>query len=115
MFRELGVAFLLGAVGLNTAQAQPSPIMGTGAFSCGQWVESRALKEEAVDGILIQWQLGFLSGMNFKGNSIKEMVILPDAPSILLYMDNYCKAHPLEKVMEGSLALYQEMVSAKAP
>lgn len=32
-----------------------------------------------------------------------------DGPSMLMWMDNYCRAHPLDRVATGATTLYFEL------
>ena len=111
MLKRLGLALLVAGY-LNPAKAEQMVIMGSGALSCGQWIESRSLKNETVDGYLKQWQQGFLSGLNYAADP-ENMVYLPEPTSQLLYIDGYCKTHPLDNVIEGSLTLHQELLAEK--
>ena len=111
MFKRLGLALLVAGY-LKPALAEQVVIMGSGALSCGQWIESRALKNETVDGYLKQWQQGFLSGLNYAAVP-ESMVYLPEPTSQLFYIDDYCKTHPLAKGIEGSLTLHQELLAEK--
>jgi hypothetical protein len=107
------LACLTASIAANTAAlAEESyPIAGMGAASCGKWIEARELREPSMDALLTAWVQGFLSGMNTQRYALtrKEMVPLPDPPSILAYVDKYCRDNPLQGIFEASTKLYIDM------
>ena len=102
-----------------SATAQPNQsavIAGPGAASCGLYIEGRALPSAgsrgSINDMTVLWIQGFLSGMNAYRSVSKhgEMVLLPDAPSLLAYMDKYCRENPLKSVVQGASAMYAELL-----
>jgi len=57
------------------------------------------------------WLQGYLSGVNVTRASAKrtELRRLPDIPSMLAYMDKYCREAPLKDVWQGAEALLIEL------
>src|SRR5215469_12180966 len=43
------------------------------------------------------WALGFLSGVNWLGNSDSDFLKGLDGNAVWAWMDNYCREHPLER------------------
>jgi hypothetical protein len=69
-------------------------LIGQGTASCGKWTAVRhdehALGHE-------QWILGFLSGVGWGGAEFGDNPLSgTDADGVLAWIDNYCRAHPLE-------------------
>ena len=107
----------LGAVGAWAQPAERYTIVGAGAFSCGKYLEVRS-KDRRTPGVafteslMISWAQGYVSGMNSYraiANPKREMLVLPDAPSIKAYLDKYCRDNPLKTVQDGILELYIEL------
>jgi hypothetical protein len=73
--------------------------------SCGSWTQFRSVRAATPYGY---WALGFLSGSNL---NIGEVDFLKgrDADGIYAWIDNYCKANPLEKVTEAVANLAAEL------
>jgi hypothetical protein len=95
----LTIAF--AAICFNTANA--TSIMGV--RSCGQWVARKAsdLDKAANEA----WLLGYLSGL--ATGSRVDILRDTDYGSLMAWMDNYCNAHPLERVSSGAAQLYLEL------
>jgi hypothetical protein len=88
----------------GSAEAAGFALIGDGAESCGSWTvyrrDRRASGEE-------QWILGFLSGIGAAPPSAGP-VVNPlngvDAQAVLIWMDNYCRDHPLDLIMTAGEA-----------
>jgi len=59
------------------------------------------------------WLLGFLTGLNAaysevvpKGDPLTQ---LQSAEQAFRYVDNYCKAHPMEDATDGASALFSDL------
>jgi hypothetical protein len=72
-----------------------------GDRTCGQWVAQRK------DGAVQSWLAGYLSGLAVAFNN--DALAEPDGESIFLWMDNYCAAHPLDRVATGGRVLFDEL------
>jgi len=55
--------------------------------------------------------MGFMTGLAV--DSQKDVLAEPDGDSLILWMDNYCKSHPLDTVGAGATVLYRELLSRK--
>ncbi len=74
-----------------------------GDYDCGQWFTRKVVAQT--------WLLGYLSGLNVayaKGDK-DALDKANSADQIFLWMDNYCKAHPLEMVSAAGFVLYLEL------
>jgi hypothetical protein len=49
--------------------------------------------------------MGFLSGAGYAGTSIKET----DTDAANLFVDNYCREHPLENIADAATALIRAL------
>jgi hypothetical protein len=110
----LATALLTYSAEAQTSVATGSVAIGAGTRSCGTWTAARHDKQslqaqvDAVDDSA--WVLGFLSGI---GND--AWIRLPsgdavdplrgtDRDGVLAWIDNYCQAHPLEKIFTAAWA-----------
>jgi hypothetical protein len=101
------VMLLLLTFGAST-QAQGVAITGVGTFSCGKFLELRAVKNEAQDVAFVSWIWGYLAGLNMEGQRATTQN-LPDAASTLAYADKYCAEHPLNNVLQAANELFREL------
>lgn len=110
--RLLSAAFVAFSMpSLCAAQSTGHALIGAGTMTCGQYLEVSSDKE--LSGVFVTWTQGFLSGLNFAGNSItkRSFVILPDSSSIKAYLDKYCRENPLDSPFEGAVRLFIELRS----
>lgn len=121
LFKPLAVALLLGPALLPAPALAAEPvdqatkwitITGAGSMSCGQYIEYERNGDANETNPIVQWVWGFLGAYNSRGlfnNNGKghpvTQVATPDAPSVLLYITEHCKAHPLTRVSDAVDAL----------
>ena len=90
---------LLASVSLASGQRM------IGGPDCAEWFKSDHAKN---------WLFGFLSGIDSMAteetSSLKK---LSSGGQAILWMNNYCKANPLDSVVSGGLALYLELQEKK--
>lgn len=93
------------------AADQQFAVAGPGVISCGKWIEARAFQNKDIDNVFTAWIQGFLSGMNTWRwlQTKQEMSLIPDPPSVLAYVDKFCRENPLEGVYSASMQLYRDM------
>jgi hypothetical protein len=92
------------AVALMTGSGQDMVNMiGLGNASCGKWIEVRCDRRDLA---FEQWVLGFLSGAAWKGpqDPLHEV----GTAAVDAWMDNYCRAHPLEAIVDAAEAFVHE-------
>ena len=89
---------------LITLNANAKPIMVNGSTNCGDWVANLDVQKKS-------WLLGYLSGLAVG----RQQDILKETSneSIFLWMDNYCKANPLENVIHAGNILSYELKKQK--
>ena len=79
-----------------------------GPYDCGQWFAGSTRPNAKT------WLLGVLSGQSYMywaiGNRGDPLKGVQSAQQIFLWMDNWCQAHPLDEVMNGSQMLFVELI-----
>lgn len=100
----------------NQVSATDYKALGVGvAVSCGAWLEAReprnvgALQQEA-------WVLGYVSAANatIVARGQNDFLIGLDAPAIFVWLNNYCREHPLKRLVQASDALISELMRRAA-
>ena len=87
---------------ISVAQAQ----VIIGGPDCGTWFKRK-------DRSSI-WLAGFVSGVNSLATKETDALAkMRSADQLYLWMDNYCKANPLNDVVSGALELYLELQNKK--
>ena len=97
---------LLGLV-ISAAAFEAQAVTLRGSVSCGIWVKDR--EEKNLTAATHQrWLMGVMSGIAIGSN--KDILKTTDAPSIFLWMDNYCRAKPLKDIDDGAVELFFELI-----
>ncbi|MBI3374998.1 MAG: hypothetical protein HY017_25025 [Betaproteobacteria bacterium] len=92
-----------------------------GSFRCGQWIEALEKRNNsgadfATRVVMEMWLLGYLSGMSYESNKEfwgEQNINWLDNQSVFLWMDNYCRAKPLENVADAAAILFAERTRGK--
>lgn len=80
--------------------------MGAGALSCGSWSANR-LNPSSVSAVADEeWALGFLSGIGYVGRDGADPLRDIDAEGVWGWLDNYCKANPIEHIGDAVTKFY---------
>jgi hypothetical protein len=99
MMRFLLPAAFATALMAGSAKAEPYQepyfVIGAGIKSCGAWTADRNGPLGQQDR---QWILGFLSGVGWVHLTGQNPLDGLDAQAVWAWVDNYCKAHPLDKM-----------------
>lgn len=98
-----------GLIALAGANALAVTIRGSP--SCGNWIDYKNKGDKLGTIVNERWLVGFLSGMAIS----EQLDVLPgtDNDSLSLWMDNYCRANPLESVFAGGELLFWELAKKK--
>ncbi len=87
-----------------------------GMPNCGRWIKNKENSKPNSptwqDVVNNAWLMGYLSGLNAderKGNFLAKA----SGEQLTLWMENYCKAHPLNDLADGSQALASELMKKK--
>ncbi|MBL8362953.1 MAG: hypothetical protein JNN18_20870 [Rubrivivax sp.] len=102
--------FIAALVALVCTQADAqriADISGLGGIGCAEYLEDRRAANKTQDALYGTWAWGYLSGYNHF-SSHKE-VDIPTIPTILAYLDKYCRVNPLEKVVVGAITLIGDL------
>ena len=98
---------VVGLLGYQTNAPAAFVEIGAGLDSCGTWTADRrspggsaALQDE-------QWVLGFLTGAADIGPIDADPMRDVDAHAIWAWIDNYCRAKPLDKIIKAAEAFYR--------
>jgi hypothetical protein len=86
----------------GTLEAEAYTSIGAGAESCGAWTSARHTRSFQV----MQWALGFLSGVGFVGRDSADPLRGMDAEGVWAWIDNYCQANPIKDVVDAAEAFY---------
>ena len=100
--------FLIGL--LVTSRVSGTEAMGD--ITCGKWVKDRASSSKNDQLIGDSWLIGYLNGI--AQWSEVDIFTAIDGDALFLWMDNYCKANPLEGLAHGGFNLSIELIK-KAP
>jgi hypothetical protein len=107
-------AITLALVGLAIStwglDARAVGVTTLGDRSCGKWIADRPSNpsDQSIGRLSnTGWLVGFMSGAaSASGRDILERT---DGQSIVLWMDNWCRANPLEYVADGAMVLFVEL------
>jgi len=117
----ISAAAIMLASGLANAATNSNPglvVTGSGAVSCGQYLQTRSpngADRDTYDLMFVSWVQGYLTGSNHermffqKAASAGSLVEAPDPETILAYMDKHCRDNPLETVQNAAWALRLEL------
>lgn len=102
------------------AMAAASPVKGPEQIynfpdqdSCGYWSEQRRQttgRSQMWEG----WILGFISGLNVFGANNGNVAPGLQADGLLGWIDQYCSAHPLDRVTLAGFKLVDELKRREA-
>ncbi len=77
-----------------------------GNRDCGQWIKEDKEYQKALSQT---WLLGYMTGLNLADTQGRDSLRKVSAQQIFLWMDNFCKARPLENVSDGGHDLMAEL------
>ena len=89
-------------------------ILGIGNDSCGQWTASRSRGNSVVrEPLILSWLQGWLSAesvtVSFASNG-KQYLKSTYKDALASWLDNYCKAHPLNTIDDAALVLDEKLL-----
>jgi hypothetical protein len=106
---KISFPILLAVLVLSTNAHGGTTYFGAGVNSCGSWTEEWARDSQRLE-LWKAWVLGFVSGANIyaeHGDFLRGPV---DAPAIYAWINNYCRAHPLESLRDAAIELVGELL-----
>jgi hypothetical protein len=108
----VGVAGLLIGSGATFA-FRTYTVYGFGTKSCGKWTEAvtaaslrRDIADRYIDMANEQWIAGFVSGAGYTDSKAFRDA---DIEGIRAFVNNYCTAHPLDKMGDAAEKLIEEL------
>src|SRR4051794_16982599 len=105
-------AALMGVAAASQAQVRA---LGPGVgVSCGVWLEARTDAEGPLVFGLLSWVLGYISGAAVYG-SVGDVLRDTDLDGVATWLDNYCRAHPAEYLVEGARRFVNDRRAGKKP
>ena len=84
--------------------------------SCGEYVTARDEKRRAAflkSNTHVIWIWGYLTAYNRQTPDTYDIMAQTDTPTILLWLDNYCKQNPLTDFAEAMVSLMNELHSSR--
>jgi hypothetical protein len=94
---------------ISSAKASDYAIAGGGLSLCGAWTTAR--RDRQAIGFE-EWVAGFLSGFGDLAASVPIPEMDPlrglNTQTVRAWVDNYCQAHPLERIVQAAEALARE-------
>lgn len=110
--------FLAGGVNANTPNSEgiSTALIGTGQSSCGKFAEYGQQPNHKLQmDLVVQWVWGYLVAYNNRGffdvriGHTVGQVALPDSPTVLLFLNQFCAKYPLSNVANGTTALLKDL------
>ncbi|TAM51220.1 MAG: hypothetical protein EPN57_18375 [Paraburkholderia sp.] len=84
--------------------------LGKGVGStCGTWTAERKTSTQWFSAA--NWVLGFMSGAASALD--RDLLDGLDSNAVLGWMDNYCRAHPLDQIADGATSLLETRANAR--
>lgn len=101
------IYILLITFNLSFISTNAYAVLLAGAPSCSSWIKQKetASWESAADNT---WLLGFISGYAQYSNT-NVLKRINDLSSLYLWVNNYCRTNPLNKVNDAGDALFKEL------
>jgi hypothetical protein len=83
-------------------------MIGAGGASCGTWTKDRGSPQaHSLAAIDVSWVTGFLSGIGYVGGAESDDPLQGmDAEGVAGWIDNYCRAHPIEHIKDAAAAFF---------
>lgn len=91
----------------SPAIAETVNTSGAGGISCGKWTASRVSPMAPEKMMVVSWVQGFLSSLSLSTN--RDLLGGRDFEALLGYVDNYCRAHPLDRIADATVSLADEL------
>jgi hypothetical protein len=80
-------------------------VTSMGDRTCGKWVADKPNNLHSASDQT--WLVGYLTGLAVATQT--DILVSPDLESLVLWMDNWCRANPLSTVSVGGTQLYNEL------
>ncbi|MFC1776761.1 hypothetical protein ACFL3I_05380 [Pseudomonadota bacterium] len=110
--RRLVLIGLITLLALVSTGAWGYTVRGAGGKSCGKYVSEKQ-EGSVLHSISLNWVLGFITGVNVTQEVAGRRANLGasfDTESIELWLENYCRANPLEDLVTATIDLSLELM-----
>jgi hypothetical protein len=113
------VCACLGSSEALSQEKKAPVVLGAGSKSCDSWTQIRRAGG-VMGGTYESWIAGFLSGSNsiisgeLKIDILEQQTKPVDAQDIYVWIDIYCKSHPLVSIAEAANELGRELIRRAA-
>lgn len=110
---------LAALMSCSVAAGNDVSIYGEGNVLCGKWTSDRKGSAVSVEGVLAQqdlaWVLGWLSaeGEDMASNQAKVKLRETDSNAVAHWLDDFCRAHPLDHLYDAAIALDYALAEPK--
>lgn len=108
LFAAVALAAITSRLPAATAQTLNIWVYSNGTDSCGEWTANRTRSPDgAMAHIELSWVLGWLTGTDaeIEGFRRNEHFRHVDSDAVAGWLDNYCRSHPLEPLVQAASAL----------
>ena len=89
-------------------------IIGAGTVTCGMYVDDRTNAVPAQSFHYFNWMQGYLSAYN-QFSVHPQIAVIPNPDTLALYLDKYCRDHPLDTLLMGAFALLSDLGGWSSP
>lgn len=92
----------------SAASAEYRAVSGAGLLSCGTWTKHRNDLPYAYQ--FQAWVDGYLSAYNIASDGADFLLpVLKNKDGIYAWIDEYCRANPLDPIIKGMLPLIEQL------
>lgn len=109
------IVFAFGVLLQPNIATADAPYMGVGAVSCGKLVSDYRENQTAVEGALIAWAQGFISGANSVTKAEYRDMAAMTVDVQKQFLLGYCDAHPAANFIDAAADLYFKLPLKTAP
>jgi hypothetical protein len=108
-------AIALATLPISPVAAAEAPIvLGLGSQACGKWLLDRA--ENKIPAVAEEsWVTGYVTAFNNYASETGNVSAGANITALSVWIDDYCKAHPLDSLFQASNALIKELQKKNAP
>ena len=89
-------------------------VYGVGQTSCGRFIAAREEKDETALAVFTAWMEGFMTALTLfdERRHPGDFAGGKDELSLLLWLENYCRANPLNDYFQAVTSLTNELIQS---
>jgi hypothetical protein len=105
------IVLAIAMLAISSVPASSVRVFGYGLDSCGMWTDARRT-QNANNLVYASWVIGYLSGVNQGVVTLvkKDILVDQDVHALLAWIDNHCRANPLDKIYRALEVLVGELL-----